>query len=86
MNSEKGSTTIIATGTVISILMTILTATLAYTFKDKVDSIATMGNSVNVLETKVIPDLTTRTALNEKDITYIKQGVDDIKEILKTKR
>lgn len=86
MKYTKGST-LIATGTIITGLLTIITGFVAYNFKDKVNAIATVQASVNKIEIDVIPDLRERTSLNEKDITYIKSAVDDIKasnkEILK---
>ena len=84
-NNNRGSTTIIATGTIITMMLTVLTGVLAYTFNDKVNGLASVQTSVNIIETESIPNLETRTALVEKDISYIRASVDDIKNALNVK-
>lgn len=74
----KGST-LVATGTVLTILFTMFTGVLAWNFKDKAEVIDRT--------TATVADLKVDNAVNKNDIMYIKQGIDDLratnKEILK---
>jgi len=77
MRENKGATTVIATGTIISMICTGFIGVVCFGAKQYIDKIQTVEASVVKIQTVDIPAINSSIVVNQtavgKDITYIKE-------------